>query len=57
MVALLLMPSTGDVEGLLTGLRFDGLQWLWPLLVPPLAAAVAYVTTTAAARRVLGGLA
>ncbi|WP_425071898.1 cell division protein FtsX [Sagittula sp. S175] len=57
MLVLLFMPTSGDVEGLLTGLRFEGLQWLWPLLVPPLAAAVAYVTTTAAARRVLGDLA
>ncbi|MEQ5871202.1 cell division protein FtsX [Sagittula sp. NFXS13] len=57
MAALLLMPSAGDVEGLLTGLRFEGWQWLLPLVVPPLAALVAYIATSAAARRVLGGLA
>lgn len=57
MLALVLMPAAGDVEGLLTSLRFEGFQWLWPLLVPPLAAAVAYIATDLAARRVLGELA
>ncbi|MFW2588916.1 cell division protein FtsX [Sagittula sp. SSi028] len=57
MIGLIFMPSAGDVEGLLTGLRFEGWQWLWPLLVPPLAAVVAYIATSSAARRVLGGLA
>jgi cell division transport system permease protein len=57
LVALLLMPAGGDTGGILTGLRFSGLQWLWPLLVPPLAAAVAFVSTELAARRVLGELA
>lgn len=56
-LAVLLMPASGNVEGLLTGLRFEGGQWLWPLLVPLAAAVVAYVATTLAARRVLGGLA
>jgi cell division transport system permease protein len=55
--ALLLMPSAGDTEGILTGLRFVGLQWLWPLVIPFLAAAVAFVATDWAARRVLGELA
>lgn len=57
LVALLLMPSAGDTGGILTGLRFSGLQWLWPLLVPLLAAAVAFLATDMAARRVLGELA
>lgn len=57
MLALVLMPAAGDVEGLLTGLRFEGFQWLWPLFVPPLAALVAYIATDLAARRVLGELA
>lgn len=55
--ALLLMPSAGDTGGILTGLRFSGFQWLWPLLVPFLAAAVAFLATELAARRVLGELA
>ncbi len=57
LAAVFLMPSGGDVGGILTGLRFSGLQWLWPLLVPPLAAAVAFFATELAARRVLGELA
>lgn len=57
LVALLLMPSAGDTGGILTGLRFSGLQWLWPLMVPLLAAAVAFLATDLAARRVLGELA
>lgn len=56
-LALLIMPSGGDTGGILTGLRFAGLQWLLPLLVPPLAAAVAFLATELAARRVLGELA
>ncbi|SNS81353.1 cell division protein FtsX [Antarctobacter heliothermus] len=57
LIVLLLMPSAGDTGGILTGLRFGGLQWLWPLLVPLSAAAVAFVATELAARRVLGELA
>lgn len=56
-LVLLFMPGSSDVEGLLTGLRLEGAQWLWPLLVPILAAVVAYVATELAARRVLGALA
>lgn len=57
MIALLLMPSGDDTGGILTGLRFAGLQWLWPLFVPPLAAVVAFFATELAAQRVLGELA
>ncbi|MGP6088139.1 cell division protein FtsX [Antarctobacter jejuensis] len=56
LVAVLMMPS-GDLGGILTGLRFSGLQWLLPLLIPLLAGAVAFVATELAARRVLGELA
>lgn len=55
--ALLMMPSGDDIGGILTGLRFAGWQWVWPALVPPLAAAVAFLATELAARRVLGELA
>jgi cell division transport system permease protein len=54
LVAVALMPSAGD--GLLSGLGFQGAGWLWPLLVPPLAAAVAFAATRAAAFRVLRDL-
>ncbi|MCD1619814.1 cell division protein FtsX [Salipiger manganoxidans] len=55
-VAVLLMPGAGSTAGFLTGLTFVGWHWIFPLLVPPLAAAVAFAATAAAARRVLGGL-
>lgn len=56
-LAVLLMPSGDDLGGILTGLRFAGWQWLLPLLIPFLAAAVAFLATELAARRVLGELA
>ncbi|APX21950.1 MAG: cell division protein FtsX [Rhodobacteraceae bacterium] len=56
MVAVYLMPSGSETAGFLTGLAFRGWHWAVPLLVPPLAAAVAFVATAVAARRVLGGL-
>ncbi|SFE31591.1 cell division protein FtsX [Roseivivax sediminis] len=54
--AVALMPDTGDAGGVLTGLGFRGGHWLWPLLVPPLAALVALLATRMASKRVLGGL-
>ncbi|SDE68079.1 cell division transport system permease protein [Salipiger thiooxidans] len=54
--AVLLMPPAGETASFLTGLGFRGWHWVVPLLVPPLAAAVAFVATAVAARRVLGGL-
>lgn len=57
MIAVLLMPRGGDeTASFLTGLGFQGLHWLVPLLIPPLAAAVAFFATRAAARRTLEGL-
>ena len=53
LVAVLLMPGAGETGDFLTGLRFQGIHWLLPLLVPPLAAIVAFLATTVAARRVL----
>lgn len=51
MIVVALIP--GGVEtGVLSGLGFDGLEWLWPLVVPPMAAALAFgATWIAAARR------
>ncbi len=48
-----LLPSASDEGGFLTGLGFQGLDWLWPLTVPLLAALVALLATGAAARRTL----
>ncbi|MEC3859824.1 FtsX-like permease family protein [Mesobacterium sp. TK19101] len=53
-VAVLLLP--GDSDGVLTGVGFQGLGWVWPVLVPLLIAMVAFGATQAAARRVLEGL-
>ena len=53
MLAVALMPRAAEEGGFLTGLGFAGLQWLWPLLIPPLAALVAFVSTRAAAFRSL----
>ncbi|MDO6728529.1 cell division protein FtsX [Marinovum sp. 2_MG-2023] len=56
LVAVLLLPSANAEANILTGLRFQGLHWLWPLLVPVLAAIVAFAATRWAALRVLEGL-
>ncbi|MBT8408523.1 MAG: cell division protein FtsX, partial [Alphaproteobacteria bacterium] len=50
-IVVALVP--GGVEtGVLSGLGFDGAEWLWPLVVPPAAAALALgATWIAAARR------
>ena len=50
---LLLMPGASDVGGFLTGIGFEGIEWLWPLIVPLMAAAVAFAATGAAAGRTL----
>ncbi|QUJ77922.1 cell division protein FtsX [Sulfitobacter albidus] len=57
MLAVLLMPSGGDeTASFLTGLGLRGWHWLLPLLIPPLAAGVAFLATRRAARRTLEGL-
>ena len=53
MIAVLFLPDTSDAGDFLTGLGFQGLHWLWPILIPPLAAVVAFVATGTAARRTL----
>ncbi len=55
--AVLVLPSASAQGGFLTGLGFKGAGWLWPILIPPLAGAVAYLATGQAARRVLKELA
>ncbi|MFZ5964045.1 cell division protein FtsX [Thalassococcus sp. BH17M4-6] len=57
LLAVLVMPSGAETGGFLTGLRFEGWHWIWPFLVPPLAAGVAFLATQMAARRVLEDLA
>ena len=53
LVAVLLLPAAQAEGGFLTGLGFSGTGWLWPLVVPPLAAVVAFVATRSAARKTL----
>ena len=52
-IAVLLLPSADAAGGFLTGLGFQGWHWLWPLTIPVLAAAVAFVATRQAALRTL----
>ncbi|WP_298678815.1 cell division protein FtsX [uncultured Lentibacter sp.] len=52
-IGLLFLPSGSAESGLLSGLGFSGASWLWPLGLPPLAGAVAFGATQAAARRTL----
>jgi len=53
-VAIALLPAPQPEGGFLTGLGFQGWHWLWPLAIPPFAAAVAFGATRAAARKALG---
>lgn len=55
-MAVLLLPAPQEAGGFLTGLGFQGAAWLWPALIPPLVAIVAYFATGAAARRTLSEL-
>lgn len=52
-LAVLALPSAQEEGGFLTGLGFQGTQWLWLLLIPPLAALVAFVATRTAAYKIL----
>ncbi|MDF1855319.1 FtsX-like permease family protein [Pseudooceanicola sp.] len=52
-LAILLLPAAQDEGGFLTGLGFQGWHWLWPLVLPPAAGAVAFVATRNAAQRSL----
>lgn len=49
-IAVAALPD-GAETGVLSGLGFDGLEWLWPLVVPPVAAALAFGATWLAAER------
>ena len=56
MAAMAFLPTADEAGGFLTGLGFQGLHWLWPLAIPPLAAVVSFGATRAAALRTLRGL-
>jgi len=54
-LAVLALPQADAAGGFLTGLGFQGWHWLWPLLIPPMAALVAFWATRTAALRTLRG--
>lgn len=56
MLAVTLLPSSDVAAGFLTGLGFQGAGWLWPLVIPPLAAIIAFAATRNAALRTLRNL-
>ncbi len=56
MAGVALLPEADSAGSFLTGLGFQGAGWLWPLLIPPLAAIVAFWATRAAAFRTLRGV-
>ncbi|MEL7257479.1 MAG: cell division protein FtsX [Pseudomonadota bacterium] len=55
-LAVFLLPTAQEEGGFLTGLGFHGWQWIWLVLIPPLAAAVSFAATRAAARKTLKDL-
>jgi cell division transport system permease protein len=56
MGGIALLPGAGSQVSVLTGLGYSGAGWLLPLLIPPLAALVAFLATRIAAYRTLRGL-
>jgi cell division transport system permease protein len=56
MAGVALLPGSNAPASFLTGLSFGGAAWLLPILVPPLAALVAFVATRIAAYRTLRGI-
>ncbi len=48
LIAVSLMPQT-DTSSVLLGVGFEGTEWLWPILIPPLSAVVAFFATRVAA--------
>ncbi len=51
MALIALLPAADAATGVLGGLGFAGAGWLWPLVVPPLAALTAFWATRFAALR------
>lgn len=53
MAGVLLLPEASDAGGFLSGVGFQGRDWILPVVIPILGAAVAFFATWAAARRKL----
>ena len=49
LIGVALLPSADAAGGFLTGLGFQGVGWLWPFVLPPVAGLVAFVATRIAA--------
>ena len=56
MIAVAFLPAVDEAGSFVTGLGFQGWDWLWPLTIPLLAAVVSFWATRAAALRTLRGL-
>jgi cell division transport system permease protein len=56
LVGVALLPATDAAGAFMTGLGFQGAGWLWPLVLPPMAAVIAFVATRMAAMRRLRSL-
>lgn len=56
MAAVALLPDMDAAGGFLTGLGFQGWDWILPLLIPVVAAAVGFFATRWAALRMLGAV-
>lgn len=52
-IGVAILPAADAAGGFMTGLGFQGAGWLWPLTLPPLAAAIAFLATRFAAFRKL----
>lgn len=55
LIVLAFFPS-GPEAGLFGSLGFEGMEWLWPVLLPPVAAALAFTATYVTANRRLKDL-
>lgn len=53
MLAIAALPNMDSAGSFLTGLGFQGWGWLWPLLIPLIAAAVGFAATRRAALNML----
>lgn len=53
MIGVAFLPRVDEAGGFLTGLGYQGWAWLYPLALPVLAGAVAFIATRAAALRKL----
>lgn len=56
MIALAILPDASAAGGFLTGLGFRGWDWLMPLAIPVIAAAVGFLATRWAALKMLGAV-